>query len=229
MSLISLLGLYNYNPLVMSELVLPAGVDRDTLIDNLLAETAELELIYSDGPFMQAMIGRWSTKEAVIWEKLLATTQFEYNPIENYNRHDDFRDYSNHSIDRSRVDKNTSSSEFDGKTTGSEERQVVNDTINSVSAYNELDFANKDRSTTDQGQTESAKQNSNSTTTAQSKSDVNEEESGANNSEHSGNSHGNIGVTTTQKMIEEERRVVKFNIYDYIINSFKNRFCLLVY
>lgn len=229
MSLISLLGLYNYNPLVLSELVLPAGVDRDTLIDNLLAETAELELIYSDGPFMQAMIGRWSTKEAVIWEKLLATTQFEYNPIENYNRQDDFREYSNHNIDRSRVDKNTSSSEFDGKTTGSEERQIINDTINSVSAYNELDFANKDRSTTDQGQTESAKQNSNSTTTAQNKTDVNEEESGANNSEHSGNSHGNIGVTTTQQMIEEERRVVQFNIYDYIINSFKNRFCLLVY
>lgn len=41
--------------------------------------------------------------------------------------------------------------------------------------------------------------------------------------------YGNIGVTTTQQMIDEERRVVKFNIYDYIIDSFKKRFCILVY
>lgn len=41
--------------------------------------------------------------------------------------------------------------------------------------------------------------------------------------------HGNIGVTTTQKMIEEQRAVVKFNIYDYIIEDFKSEFCILVY
>ena len=40
---------------------------------------------------------------------------------------------------------------------------------------------------------------------------------------------GNIGVTTSQQMIEQERNVVKFNIYDYIVESFKQRFCILVY
>lgn len=40
---------------------------------------------------------------------------------------------------------------------------------------------------------------------------------------------GNIGVTTTQQMINEQREVVKFNISDYIIDSFKRRFCLLIY
>ena len=40
---------------------------------------------------------------------------------------------------------------------------------------------------------------------------------------------GNIGVTTTQQMIDEQRRSVKFNIYDYIIDSFKARFCIMVY
>ena len=40
---------------------------------------------------------------------------------------------------------------------------------------------------------------------------------------------GNVGVTTTQQMIEEERRVSEFNISDYIIESFKLRFCLLIY
>lgn len=41
--------------------------------------------------------------------------------------------------------------------------------------------------------------------------------------------YGNIGVTTTQAMIQAERDLVKFNIYDFIIDSFKARFCLLIY
>ena len=41
--------------------------------------------------------------------------------------------------------------------------------------------------------------------------------------------HGNIGVTTTQQMIKEEREVDQFNMYDYIVRSFKERFCLVVY
>lgn len=40
---------------------------------------------------------------------------------------------------------------------------------------------------------------------------------------------GNIGVTTTQQMIQAERDLVKFNIYDFIIDSFKARFCVLIY
>lgn len=41
--------------------------------------------------------------------------------------------------------------------------------------------------------------------------------------------HGNIGVTTTQQMIEAEREVVKFDIYDYIVKDFKERYCVPVY
>lgn len=40
---------------------------------------------------------------------------------------------------------------------------------------------------------------------------------------------GNIGVTTTQQMIEAERDVANFSTVDFITNSFKKRFCLMVY
>ena len=40
---------------------------------------------------------------------------------------------------------------------------------------------------------------------------------------------GNIGVTTTQRMIQEQREIVQFNTMQYIIESFKKRFCLLIY
>lgn len=40
---------------------------------------------------------------------------------------------------------------------------------------------------------------------------------------------GNIGITTTQQMIKEEREVDQFNIIEYIIEDFQNEFCLQIY
>lgn len=40
---------------------------------------------------------------------------------------------------------------------------------------------------------------------------------------------GNIGVTSTQQLIQQEREVAQFNTTDYIVKSFKRRFCLMVY
>ena len=40
---------------------------------------------------------------------------------------------------------------------------------------------------------------------------------------------GNIGVTTTQQMLEQERKIAEFNMISYIAQSFKQRFCLLIY
>ncbi len=42
--------------------------------------------------------------------------------------------------------------------------------------------------------------------------------------------HGNIGVTTSQQMLQQEIDIApKLNIMNYMIESFKNRFCILVY
>lgn len=46
---------------------------------------------------------------------------------------------------------------------------------------------------------------------------------------HQRTEQGNIGITTTQQMIKEEREIALFNVYTYITESFKERFCILVY
>lgn len=40
---------------------------------------------------------------------------------------------------------------------------------------------------------------------------------------------GNIGVTSTMQLINEQRETVKFNIYDQVSADFRKRFCLVVY
>lgn len=40
---------------------------------------------------------------------------------------------------------------------------------------------------------------------------------------------GNIGVTSSMQLIEAERKIADFNMISYIAQSFKQRFCLLIY
>lgn len=46
---------------------------------------------------------------------------------------------------------------------------------------------------------------------------------------HDSRVHGNIGVTTTQQMLQSERDVAMFNIYDVICKDFQKRFLIWIY
>ena len=88
MATISPLGLYRWDETIFDLMQIPSALDKPTLIDNLLAETAELEVLYPNPVVFKNLIGVWSAKQIDIWNKLYATTQYEYNPIENYNRYE---------------------------------------------------------------------------------------------------------------------------------------------
>ena len=85
---LSPLGLYNWDQTIFDLMQIPEALDKDTLIDNLLAETAELEVLYPNPVVFKNLVGVWSAKQIDIWNRLYATTQYEYNPIENYNRYE---------------------------------------------------------------------------------------------------------------------------------------------
>ena len=85
---LSPLGLYQWDQTIFDLMQIPSALDKPTLIDNLLAETAELEVLYSNPVVFKNLVGVWSAKQLDIWNRLYATTQYEYNPIENYNRYE---------------------------------------------------------------------------------------------------------------------------------------------
>lgn len=41
--------------------------------------------------------------------------------------------------------------------------------------------------------------------------------------------HGNIGVTTSQQMLESELNIAEWNIYEHIADLFVDEFCIMVY
>ena len=85
---LSPLGLYQWDQSVFDLMQIPEALDKNTLIDNLLAETAELEVLYPNPIVFKNLVGVWSVKNLDVWNRLYATTQYEYNPIENYNRYE---------------------------------------------------------------------------------------------------------------------------------------------
>ena len=80
------------------------------------------------------------------------------------------------------------------------------------------------------GSTTEAVAGYNSTTMVNHTQDTSSGSSSGNWSEtHTTRRTGNIGVTSSQELLERERNVAQFNIYKYIVDSFKKRFCILVY
>lgn len=226
---VSLLGLSRINGAVLSELVVPDGIDVEVVKDNLLAETAELEVIYPDAIFMQAMIGRWSAKELPVWEKLYATTQFEYNPIENYHRTEKWTEDENTTKNTDSEATGSSKTESDGTSKQHRENEIEHAQNKYVSAYNETDFTPTERAQDSQQELGDTTQEDEGNVNVTAKSGNVTDETGKRLLDRSGQARGNIGVTTTQTMITQEREVDQFNVIDYIIDSFKKRFCLLVY
>lgn len=203
---LSVLGLYNYDDTLFDNMVVPAGVDKtNVLIPNLLADLAELEVIYPDPEIMKTIIEVWSKKQLPVWSKLMNTVNLEYNPI--YNKDGYYEEDET-------ADRDTTNRVTDVLTA------TVNDegsNTNSVSAFNSNTFENREKDQIENERRESQQNSSNSSGT----------ENGVIHRER--HEYGNIGVTTTQQMIKEEREVVQFNIVNYIIEDFKQRFCILVY
>lgn len=226
---VSLLGLKRLNEGILGELVVPEGVDIELVKDNLLAETAELEVIYPDAIFMQAMIGRWSAKELPVWDKLYKTTLLEYNPIENYDRKEKWTEDENTSKNLDSEATGSSNTETDGNGKRDSETITSTGTNKAVSAYNEVDFTPTEKVDVAAQTTDHETSSNEGNINVRSKDGLISDEKGKRALDREGAIHGNTGFYTKQKMIEQERSIAEYNIIDVIINSFKNRFCLQVY
>lgn len=202
---ISILGLYNYDRSIFDNLLLPDGVSKDILLPDLLSECSDFTLLYPDADFMKMLIGVWSAKELSIWTAMQESTELEYNPIENYDRYETI-ERTAHSES---VGSSTSTSESEDSETG--------ETIESRTSFNSGEAREAAR----------AESSGNSESTAETTTESAGESDGKETV--TSHMHGNIGVTTAQQMIQGYREISNFSVYNFIIDSFKLRFCVQVY
>lgn len=226
---ISFLGLCNWDEDLFENMVWPDPfesqddadpvLDKQSFLYELITRTAELEVMYPDPEVMKGIIGFWSKTRVDIWNHLWATTQYEYNPIENYDRIEDGTDKDTHT---------------GTDTNGNTLTHTGTDTVTDETDANHYEAAyNSAASGTDDGLVKTTRDDAdNTSTTVYGSTDSN---SGSFTHghvltrDHDLHVHGNIGTVTAQKMILEERNIATFNLYDVMIRDFMDRFCILVY
>lgn len=201
MAKITLIGFENYlqgyDNSLFNKLVLPEGIDKDTLTNNILLRAGEFEVLYSNPDFLIDAIALWGKKYLRTFEKWLAALNIEYNPLENYDRIEEWNEHNTNA----------------GNTTDVSSNSGTINSENKVSAYDSNEYQPHDNTLS------SSANNTNSSTQV----------SATNDNVRTGRTHGNIGVTTSQQMLQSELDIAKWNIYEQITDLFITEFCIMVY
>lgn len=200
----SLIGMEKINSHLWDDFTWPqtfTNDDKETFKVELLSETAELELGYTDSVVMQLMMKAWSRRRAPIWDHLIETTKYDYDPIKNWDRDE-------HTLDTETLNTTKTTdmtNQRDGDST---------DTLD-VAGFDSSTLVPREKSTID---------SSNTTTDTGTIKDT-----GTVTHEITHKASGNVGTLTTQAMIKEEREIAEFDIISIMVSDFKERFCLLIY
>lgn len=233
MATLTILGMYKFKDGLFNKLKLPDGISRDDVINRILLDGANFEILYSDFDFMQDAIGLWSNTWYRTFEKWLNALSIEYAPLENYDRIEDWTDSSNSKSNRNSTEnRNLSNSLISGRDLQSVTKNTGSDnTIHNVSPYDtgayvadsqDIANLNNQSATTDTGTT---------ITNGTDSGTVNNTGNDSSNTDstHKGRTHGNIGVTTSQQMLEEELKIARFNLIKQISDVFIKEFCIMLY
>lgn len=126
----SILGLQYWDPDILQPMItrLPAGVDPAGLSGELLAQCAELEILYPDPDTFKAILRYWATGQQDVWIRMAKALEAEYNITENYDRSEEWTDTGSSS--------GTGSQFYKGYPTDSElVKQAANDNTGSAESH----------------------------------------------------------------------------------------------
>jgi hypothetical protein len=246
---LTLLGFNSYfnnmNDDLFKYLTVPTGLTKETLTDNILMRGGEFEVLYSDPNFMQKSIGAWSEKWQGTMKRWVDALAIDYNPLENYDRFEDWTDndegsgasssesISNRSSTRGETDTLTSSSTDTQTNERDSDNPPTHTTSKSAYDSNGYEPYTKEVDTGKWKQVDSVTSNQTNGISANESDNINVKDNNSsvlnNNSVHSGRIHGNIGVTTSQQMLKQELDLGYWNVYEKITELFLQEFVIPVY
>lgn len=194
----TILGLYQWDPTIFDNMQLPAAIDRNTLIGNIVLECAGLEITLPNAEIFKSMLTTWSNSRIDAWSKMVTALQSQYNALHNYDRTETHTDKWSNDSTKNMVQSSggsdtttTKTAAFDGDAlaTAGENKTAYGGTANTTNT-------DKDSGTRD----------------------------------YTIKAYGNIGVTTSQQMLESEMQLRgKYDIYSIIVSEFRDKFCILIY
>lgn len=201
MNLNNLMKLYKND--LFDDIILPTGIEHDTVVNTILGECALNTPIYPEHDLFKMMIQNFFKRYYNNFERYNRAMNEEYTPNENYHKVDE----------RTIDDRNNRVQNVDGKQVNSLNEDSNNE--NFRMAFDSNEYKKTDRSTSSTTNNDTYKQNDKTTTDS------------SRNANIVTNSHGLTGVYTNQRLVEDEVKLrTKYNVYNYIAGLFYDEFML---
>lgn len=171
MGRITLWGFYQYDNTLFDGVVLPEGMDRETLVNSIMKDSGDLYPYHQVPEMLKYNISFWFSRRLFDFDRMYKALRVEYSPIENYDRIEDIkRNYENSGLDRATttLGRNTTSTHTgtdEERTTlgsstttthsGTDTEQISDNVVDEkgVSAYNESAYTNREKNTQDRDST----------------------------------------------------------------------------
>lgn len=197
-------GLLIGYPTLFDGLQVPNGVNKETVIENLLISTMELEVMISSGPVMARALAAYSAMMLPSWTRYAKALGLDYNPLDTDDR--------SRTLEHSGEDSNTRSPNL--TTTG--QNNGSDSTTREMVGFDSAQLQMAEKNTTQLGT---------GNTITSSGTDKTE---GTNTYTDTETSQGRAGKSA-QSLVLAELAVAYKNTVAKIVDDIKQKFCLLVY
>lgn len=243
MARLTLNGMYQYDPTLFDGMILPEDYDRDALLAEIMKRCGQLYPYHQVPPVLKADIRLWFSRNYLNFDRTMEALTAEYDPIENYNRHELSTKTPN------LTDKSTLSGKDSTQASGTDstvrEYDDYKETVTysgddtretQVSAFDSSTYQPSEKVTDSRTNREDEKETSGSYSDDLTHGRKDETTYGkvdtvthTGTEGYSSHIHGNIGVTTSQQMITSELELRRFDIYTDIAARFEHEFIVQVY
>lgn len=215
------------------EQTIPA-ISKDIVIGEIMEYWGDFLTWRQDPNVFKVLTNKFFSKNYDNFAKMWTTLNLDYNPIFNYSRREDSKEtYDSYTEE---TDRRTWKDETNETPTGKEKTEVThasNEVVETkISADNVSTYSPKEQVTTTLApdKNETSFENRNTQIITERKNP-----GGTDKNEHKGHDdhtaflRGNIGVTRTQEMINDELELRKFDFYRYIADKYARELLLVIY
>lgn len=87
---LTLYGMYQYDPTLFDSCMLPETLDKDILLDEIIRSSGQLYPYHQIPGILKRSMGLWFARNFDNFSRMMDALLAEYNPIENFDRHEDW-------------------------------------------------------------------------------------------------------------------------------------------
>lgn len=240
---LSVLGIYNLYPQIWDDLQLPTQLSsaamKQALIDDIMLETAELEVLYPDADILKYAIGNWSKLRLHTWQKIADALYHTYDPFINFTRDEQRTVTETRNLAGTEDLSNHAEEKYDNITDQlikdhTEIRNLASSLTTSATAFDSTNLAVTGKQDgTDTGTDRNAGSDTNTKTGSKFNSNILDKDTtdtGTITTEDYFHSQGDSAMYTPTDIAGKEMDMrVAHDIIELIKMEFKTRFCIMVY